>query len=251
MGKVITVHSFRRAAGRSSLTANLCVLLAQKGYRLAALDTDFQAPSLHLFLSLPDERISHTLNDYLWGKCPIQQAYYDLSAAHGISSPGKLYLAPASPSISEIMRMLREPYNAERLNEGVCELLEALKLDFLFLDAVAGVNEDTLFAMALSNALIVVLRPDKQEYQGTAVTVEVARNLGDVRQLLVFNDAPQELDLEQARRELEITYNCEVAALLPHSEGMAALASSGVLALKDPTDPYVVHLRGLVERLLA
>ena len=251
MGKVVTIHSFRRAAGRSSLAANLSVLLAKQGYRIAALDTDFQSPSLHLFFNLPEEQINHTLNAYLWEKCQIQQTIYDISSSHGISSPGKLFLVPASPNIGEIMRMLRDPYDGDRLNDGVCELLETLKLDYLLLDAVAGVNEDTLFSIALANVLIVVLRPDKQQYQGTAVTVEVARNLGDVCQLLVLNDAPQELDPKQAQSELEATYNCEAAALLPHSEGMATLASAGVLALRNPADPYVENLRGLVERLLA
>jgi len=251
MGKVITIHSFRRAAGRTSLTANLSFLMAQKGYRVAVLDMDFQSPGLYLFFNLPEEQIGHSLNDYLWKKCQIQQAVYEISASHNIPSPGKLYLVPASPNIGEIMRMLRVSYDFDKFNDGVCELLEELQLDYLFLDAVAGVNEDTLFAMAISNALIVILRPDKQDYQGTAVTVEVAHNLGDMCRLLVLNDAPREIDLEQAKRQLEETYQCEAVILLPHSEGMATLASTGVLAMRSPTDPYVKNLTELVEQLQA
>ena len=249
MGKVITVHSFRRSAGRSSLAANLGALMAMEGRRVALLDTDFQSPSLHLFLQLSEDKIQNTLNDYLWGDCAIQAAVHDVSNRLSISSSGKLYLLPASVNIAHIMRMLSGTYNFEKLDEGLCELLKDLELDYLILDTAAGLNQDTLFSMALSNTVVIMLRPDKQDYQGTAVTVEVARNLGEVRLLLVLNDLPDEIDPRQARKELETSYNCEAVDLLPHSEGMLALASKGLLVQGDPGDAYVVKLRELRERL--
>lgn len=246
MASVITVHSFRRAAGRSSLAANLSALLAWKGYRVAVLDIDFQSPSLHLLFDLPEEQLSHSLNDYLWDQCQIQEAVYDMTARLDVPSPSKLYLLPSSPSISDIMRMLTAPYDFEKLNQGLSKLGNTFDLDYLVLDSSPGLNEDTLPSIALSNTLVVVMRPDQGDYQGTAVTVEVVRNLGNIRLLLVLNDAPQDLDLEQARLELETTYQCEVSAVLPHSEGMMALASRKILALHDPMDPYVIGLAGLL-----
>jgi hypothetical protein len=41
MGKVITVHSFRRSAGRSSLVANLGVLMAEEGRKVAQACTSY------------------------------------------------------------------------------------------------------------------------------------------------------------------------------------------------------------------
>jgi len=249
MGKVITIHSFRRSAGRSTLAANLGALMAKEGRRVALLDTDFQSPSLHLLLQLPEEKIKNTLNDYLWGDCEIQAIVHEVSDRLDISLPGRLYLLPASANIAHIMRMLSGTYNFEKLDEGLCELLKDLDLDYLILDAAAGLNQDTLFAMALSNTVVIMLRPDKQDYQGTAVTVEVARNLGEVRLMLVLNDIPDEIDPQQARRELETSYNCEAAALLPHSEEMLALASKGLLVQQNAGDAYVVNLMELRERL--
>jgi septum site-determining protein MinD len=249
MGKVITVHSFRRSAGRSSLVANLGVLMAEEGRKVALLDTDFQAPSLHLLLQLPEDKLRNTLNDYLWGDCGIQAVVHEASDWLNIPTPGRLYLLPASPNITHIMRMLAGSYDFEKLDQGLCELLQDLDLDYLILDAAAGLNQDTLFSMALSNTVVIMMRPDKQDYQGTAVTVEVARTLGDVRLLLVLNDIPDEIDPCQARKELESSYNCEAAALLPHSDGMLALASRGLLAQQDPGDAYVVKLMELQERL--
>ena len=49
MSTIVTVHSFRRGVGKSSVAVNLAVLLALQGRRVALIDTDFQAPS-HSFV---------------------------------------------------------------------------------------------------------------------------------------------------------------------------------------------------------
>lgn len=52
-----------------------------------------------------------------------------------------------------------------------------LKLDYLFIDTHPDLNEETLISIGISNVLLVILRPDSQDFQGTAVTVDVARKL--------------------------------------------------------------------------
>ena len=42
MNTIVTIHSFRRGVGKSSLIVNLAVLLAMQGRRVALVDTDFQ-----------------------------------------------------------------------------------------------------------------------------------------------------------------------------------------------------------------
>ena len=251
MSKVITVHSFRRAAGKTSLVANLCVLLANRGRRVAAVDTDFRAPSLNLFFGLHDDEICCFLNDYLWGKCDgIEQVLYDVTSRMGIPSPGKLFLVPASSSVSEIMQILRHPYDLEKLDEVICKASKAYQLDDLVLDTSAGLDQDNLLSIALSNTLIILLHPEKQDFQGTAVTVEVVRNLGISRLLLVLNDTPESLNLEKAQYDLKEIYRCEIGAFLPHSVELMTLASAKPLSLETLDDPYVKQLEQLVARLV-
>jgi septum site-determining protein MinD len=66
------------------------------------------------------------------------------------------------------------------------------------------------------------------------VTVEVARKLDVPRMVLIVNKVPSILDPDDVKKRVEQTYNCEVAAVLPHSDEMMALASSGVFVLKYP-----------------
>jgi MinD-like ATPase involved in chromosome partitioning or flagellar assembly len=250
MSKIIVVHSFNRAAGRSSLVANLAALLALEGYRVAAVDSDFQAPSLHLFYGLHEGEAGGTLNAYLWGKQAVAPAVCDVSARHGVPAPGRLFVAVSSPRVSDIMKMLTTPYNLDAFAGLFACLEEEYRLDYLVVDTPAGLTQETLLALALAHTLIVVLRPQARDFQASAVTVDVARNLSNPRILLALNPAPAALDVDQARLELEKVYGCPVGAVLPHSDGLMTQASGGLVTLEAPDDPYSLALNGLVNQLL-
>jgi MinD-like ATPase involved in chromosome partitioning or flagellar assembly len=102
----------------------------------------------------------------------------------------------------------------------------------------------------MADTLVVVLRPDQQDFQGTSVVVAVARKLDVPRMLLVVNKAPPALDLEPLRAQVERAYACEVAALLPHSDALMTLASRGIFTLHYPDDVVTGALRTLATRLL-
>ena len=65
-----------------------------------------------------------------------------------------------------------------------------LSLDLLLLDTHPGLNEETLLSIAVSDAVVIVLRPDQQDYEGTSVTVRVARKLKVPQMMLVVNKTP-------------------------------------------------------------
>ena len=105
--------------------------------------------------------------------------------------------------------------------------------------------------MATSDALIVVLRPDKQDYQGTGVTVDLARRLNVPNLLLLVNKVPSLFDFADVKARVEATYDAEVVGVLPHSEGMMTLASQGIYLLHHPESPLSKTMQGVAERLLA
>jgi MinD-like ATPase involved in chromosome partitioning or flagellar assembly len=234
MSKIISVHSFRGGTGKSNTTANISAILAAKGLRVGVIDTDIQSPGIHVLFGLDEETMHHSLNDYLWGKCEIQDCAHEITENLGHPIGGKLFLIPSSIKPGEIARVLREGYDVGMLNDGLHDLLEALELDILMIDTHPGLNEETLLSIATSDALAILMRPDQQDYQGTSVTVEVARKLGVPRMVLVVNKTPQVFDREEIRKKVETTYNCPVAAVIPHSEEMMTLASSGIFTLEYP-----------------
>jgi MinD-like ATPase involved in chromosome partitioning or flagellar assembly len=250
MSKIISVHSFRGGTGKSNTTANLAALFACSGLRVGVIDTDIQSPGIHVLFGLEADKIGPSLNDYLWGKCSIAAAAHDVTGNLGEPITGRVFLVPSSIRAGEIARVLREGYDVGLLNDGFNDLVSELNLDILLIDTHPGMNEETLLSISISDALVIILRPDMQDYQGTAVTVDVARKLEVPTMLLMVNKVPAVYNTADVRARVEDAYKCEVAAALPHSDELMALASGGIFALKYPNNPLTEGLKTLVARLL-
>ncbi len=249
MAQIVSIHSFRRGTGKTSLAANLAVLLAQKGLRVGLLDADFQLPGVHLWFGLEQGKIENTLNRYLEGEGKITEAAYRVTERLGSAVTGELFVVPASTRYADTQKHLRSGLPTERFQAGLEDLLGELRLDVLLLDVAAGLNEDTLFTIACSDMLLVTLRPDKQDFQGTAVVLEVGRKLQVPQVYLVMNQSPAGYNAAEIRQQLVSTYHCDVASILPHSEAMLQTGGQSILAVQMPSNPYVQALKPLVDLL--
>lgn len=237
MAKLVTVHSFRGGTGKSNTTTNIAALTAAAGRRVGIVDTDIQSPGIHVLFGLNDAKVNRALNDFLWGRCAIEETAYDVTPPKAAAGGGTVFLIPSSMNPREIARVLREGYNVNRLGEGFRDLIKGLKLDYLFIDTHPGLNEETLLAMALSDVMLMVLRPDQQDLQGTAVAVDVARQLNVQKLMLVVNKALPGMDHEKLKVQLETLYRTPVAEVLPLTEDLMRLGSAGVFAFQFPDHP--------------
>lgn len=248
MTKIISIHSFRGGTGKSNLTANVAALLSLNGQRVGVIDTDIQSPGIHVLFGLEEGNLQYTLNDYLWGKCDIEKTAYDctetLQKELGKQGKieGKVYLIPSSIKVNEIAQILSEGYDVELLNQGFQQLNKELKLDYLLIDTHPGLNEETIISIGLSDVTVIILRPDYQDYQGTAVTVEVAKELDVPKLMLVVNKVLPDLDFDALKENVEITYNASVTAILPICNEMIRLASQGIFSLRYPDHPFTKEL---------
>ena len=123
------------------------------------------------------------------------------------------------------------------------------------IDTHPGLNEETLLSIAISDALIIIMRPDSQDYQGTIVTVDVAKKLDVPNLLIVVNKVPEQFlangGEQKIRADIEEKYDATVGAIFPHSDHMMTLASSGIFSVKYPDDEMSKSLRKLVDQLKA
>ncbi len=259
MSKIISVHSFRGGTGKSNSTANIATILAADGLKVGVIDTDIQSPGIHVLFGLEEDEMKFSLNDYLWGKCEIQQTAVDVTKHLGgeikgrvlVIPKGQVFLIPSSIKAGEIARILREGYDVGLLNDGFHQLIEELGLDVLMIDTHPGLNEETLLSIAISDALAIVMRPDQQDYQGTGVTIEVARKLDVPNLLLIVNKVPTVFDVEEVKQRVEKIYNVTVGAVLPHSDEMMTLASAGIFALHYPDHPITQQYKQIAQMLIA
>ncbi|MCU0526742.1 MAG: MinD/ParA family protein [Elainella sp. Prado103] len=256
MAQIISIHSFRGGTGKSNLTANIAVAVASQGKRVGIVDTDIQSPGIHVIFGLDEDSFTHSLNDYLWGRCGIEKTAYDVTAelktADGYREvAGKVFLVPASLKAGEIARVLREGFDVGLLNDGFQELTEQLDLDYLFIDTHPGLNEETLLSIAISDAMVIILRPDRQDFLGTAVTLEVAQRLDVPEIMLLVNKSPQAFDREAVIEQVQMRYGVAVGGLFQENDEMLQLASSGVFWLHYPEHPFSQEVHAVAQQLMA
>lgn len=251
MAQIISIHSFRGGTGKSHTAANVATVLAAEGRRVGVVDTDIQSPGIHVLFGVDQETLGHSLNDYLWGNCDVEKTAYDVTDGLGLGYNSRVFLVPSSVRAVDIARVMREGYDVGLLNEGFRQLIKQLALDVLILDTHPGLNEETLLSIAMSHALAIVLRPDHQDYEGTRVTVSVARKLQVPRLVLVVNKTPMVFNSAEVKERVEKTYDCEVAAVLPHSDELMVLSSEGIFSLRYPDHPLTSLFKQIAERLIS
>jgi MinD-like ATPase involved in chromosome partitioning or flagellar assembly len=150
----------------------------------------------------------------------------------------------------EITRVLREGYDAQRLTQGLRELIDQLSLDVLFIDTHPGLNEETLLSLVLSDTLLIVMRPDRQDFEGTGITARVAKELGVPQISIVVNKTPTDFDHAAVAERVRATYDCDVAAVIPHSDDLMRLGSEGVFSLRNPDHELSARYRTLARHVV-
>ena len=250
MATIVSVHSFRGGTGKSNTAANLSAVVAARGMRVGVIDADIQSPGIHVLFGLAGETGHASLNDFLWHDRPIQDVVMDVTDRVGGLDGGRLYFIPSSMEPGEITRVLREGYDAQRLTGGLRELVDHLSLDVLFIDTHPGLNEETLLSLVISDVLLIVMRPDRQDFEGTGITARVAKELEVPQISIIVNKTPTDFDRESVAERVRATYDCDVAAVLPHSDDLMRLGSEGVFSLLNPDHELSALYRSLARRVV-
>lgn len=255
-GKIVSIHSFRGGTGKSNTTANLASQVAMTGKRVGVVDTDIQSPGIHVLFGLDEHKMGKTMNDYLHGKATIREVGFPVGE-NTVEGEGRsqlagknLFLFPSSIKGKEISQILHEGVDFNKLNEGLQTAITEFNLDYLFIDTHPGLNEETLLSIATSDILIIILRPDNQDLQGTAVTVDVARSLDVPNLFLMVNKALPKYDFAVIKRDIEAQFQATVTSVLPLSFDMAENASKDLFSLRYPDHEWSKALKNIVPYIL-
>ena len=251
MSRMITLHSFRGGTGKSNLVANLAWLAASRGARVAVLDTDLQSPGVHVILGADTNSMGHTLSDFVQNRCELEDVVVDLTRQHGLEdSGGSLLLLPSSMRLESITRILADGYDVERLNAQLSGLADRLGLDYVLIDTHPGLNRETMLCAAVSDVLGLVLRPDDQDFQGTAVLVEIAKKIAVPEVSLILNKVPGGVDMQGLKQKVKDAFGYPVAGALALESDLARLGSAGLFAAKYPEHRVSRELQRISSALL-
>ncbi|WP_330295368.1 MinD/ParA family ATP-binding protein [Streptomyces sp. NBC_00503] len=237
MTQIIVVHSYRGGTGKSSVLANLALLIAGGGRRVGVIDTDIQSPTMDLLFRLDP---GPSLADYLLGRCEIEAAAQE-------AVPG-LYVVPARTGTAALRELMTTGYDVGLLPEGFDRLAVHHDLDVLFLDTHAGLNNESVTAMASADVLMIMARADPIDLLGVEETIALTGRLA-CRRTLVMSMAPEGIDREAARRRAEEVYCTPLAGILPYVPEMAALYGERIFVEAHPDHPLVGEFRTIISAL--
>jgi septum site-determining protein MinD len=248
--EIISVHSFRRGTGKTSIVVALAGVLAQRGKCVCLIDTDISSPGLHIKMGLNDTGIECFLNDYLEDRCTITDAVIDATGDLETSLPGRIYLVPSNPSPSIAMQTRWDRESADRLADGYYDLAKLLDLDTILVDTHAGITEESIAVLATTDVATIILRLDQQDYQGTALLVDLARSLNVERFAVIVNELSSGYDPRQVSESIQETYKAQIVGVLPHSEDMMVLSGRGPFPLRYPRHSLTAMFGQITDRLL-
>lgn len=156
--KVIAVTSGKGGVGKTSVTANLCVALAARGYRVGVIDCDFGLSNLHVMLGA---KPTYTLTDVMQRKVDLLSAFE--------KTEGGVYLLAGPTGAAEYADIT---YAAlQQAGSGFSALSNAF--DFLFLDTGAGIHEGVLSLLMAADEILLVTTPDPAAILDAYITTRV------------------------------------------------------------------------------
>ncbi|MGQ9655623.1 MAG: MinD/ParA family protein [Thermodesulfobacteriota bacterium] len=141
----MAITSGKGGVGKTSLTANLALLLCDMGVRTLVLDADAGLANIDVLLGLSPKL---TLKDFIAGDSSMEDIVME--------GPGGMKVVPAGSGVLELTHLDRD--QRLRLNEAINGL--AARHDLLLIDTPAGVSSNVLHFNAMSEEIMVVVTPE-------------------------------------------------------------------------------------------
>ena len=144
MGRVIVVTSGKGGVGKTTITANLGIMLASSGKSVCVVDADVGLNNLDVVLGV-ENRIVYDLVDCIDGKCRVMQAVLEDSCLPN------LYILPCC-----------KIYDSKHIDcENFNRVIESVKdnFDFVLIDCPAGIGDGFEMASKPAEEALVVVNP--------------------------------------------------------------------------------------------
>lgn len=234
MGKIITIASGKGGVGKTTLTANMGIALAQKNFKVLLVDADVAMANLSLLLGMQASPI--TLHDILVGESNVEDAIYE--------GPAGLQFIPSGLSLESYRRV-----DTERLESVVKEI--APKYDFVFLDAPPGIEKNVMAALGAADEVLLITMPTPPSIADVLKTKIVAQRLGSTPIAVVVNFSTGEkgeINKDDIMKMLELP----VYGVIPYDpEVRRSFMQQNVqpVMLRKPTTPAAIEMRKIAARI--
>jgi flagellar biosynthesis protein FlhG len=238
----VAVTSGKGGVGKTQVSANLAVGLAQQGLRVLLLDADLGLASLDLALGA---RPRADLVEVVRGEATLGDVL--VPVARGLD------LVPACPGRYEMANL--DASSRDRLSDLVRELAESY--DVLLIDTGAGIGASTIAFAAEADEVILVATPDPSSLRDAYAMAKVLQVRADVRRLhLVANLVGSTREGLELRDRLQsivdrfFVLDLELAASIPNDREVVEANRAGhPVILGAPESSGARALQALAHRI--
>jgi pilus assembly protein CpaE len=230
--KVIVVVSPKGGAGKTAVSSNLSVALAQRHPgRVVAVDLDVQFGDLSLALSLSPERTLAQL---------ARSSQIDATTL-------KLHLTPTTDGLF-VLAGANDPVDADSIGHAhVSQVLPMLaeNFDFVVVDTAAGLDELTLAALECATDLLLVSSLDVTSIRSLRNALDAFDHLGiSAERTLLLNRADSKVGLNPS--DAEDVMGMKIACSVPSSREIPLSLNLGTpVVISEPKSAVAKQLQQL------
>jgi MinD-like ATPase involved in chromosome partitioning or flagellar assembly len=258
-GKVIAIHSSRGGTGKTMIATNLAATYANKGLNIALLDLDFRAPSLiTVFSKAIRGPVKYWLNDFMDGRCTIEQALIDVSDKCNLS--GRLLIGLANPAIEAIRNMIGrsrawEVAAVKKLFSLRSTLSNDMSMDCCIFDTSPGIQYSSINAVISSDVTVIVTTLDSLDIEGVQKMLAEFYDDFEKRTLVLMNKVFPQTRIWSNGRQKELTSQMEtvlkhpVIGVIPCYCDVLQAKRASLLAIEKPDHPFLRNLQEVADKL--
>lgn len=171
--KIVAISSAEPNAGKSTVSCNLSITMAQTGAKVLLIDADMRKPSQHKTFRV---KKANGLSRVLSGQAELEECIcHDVARGLDLLPSGSLPPNPSELLSSETMKEL-----LERL---------ALQYDYIFIDTPPlGVVSDTLVLSELTAGTVLVARQGQTTYDELQTAIDSVKNVNGTLLGVVISD---------------------------------------------------------------
>lgn len=236
-GQVVTITSGKGGVGKTTVTANLGMALAQLGQRTVVVDADIGLRNLDVVMGL-ENRVVYDLVDVVEGACGLRQALVKDKRVEG------LYLLPAAQTRD------KTAVNPAQM-VALCRQLRD-DFDYVLIDSPAGIEQGFRNAVAPADRVIVVTTPEVAAVRDADRVIGLLEAEGKEDIALLLN----RVDMQMVRRGdmLSVDDVLDVLAVrligvIPEEESILVASNRGAPVVLDGDSPAATAFREVARRL--
>jgi septum site-determining protein MinD len=232
MTKIITCASGKGGAGKTTLTANLGIALAELGKNVVILDSNLTTPNLGLHLGLP--LYPTNLHDVLRGKARLEDAVYEHESG--------LRIVPAGIALKDLKGV-----DARDLPNALLDLVG--NTEYVIIDAAAGLGKEALAAIESADEMILVTTPELPAVTDALKAAKLAEQVGTKISGLIINRITGKSH-ELRTREIVSMLDTELLAEIPEDINVPQSISRKLPVLyHKPNSPASIEINRLAHRI--